>query len=340
MEKRRVRGPGRFVGKYKSGSRNALSDVLGVKVGHKTIMEGADVRTGVTAILPHGGNLFQEKVIGAAHVINGYGKTTGLVQLEELGVIESPIMLTNTFSIPAVTEGALHDLFSRNDDIGKTTGTGNVIVGECNDGYLNDIRGMHVQSDDEIDAIQSATDVVKEGSVGAGTGMSCFGFKGGIGTSSRIVDDYTVGVLVLSNFGRKEDLFEGEEMEKEEPDGSIMMIVGTDAPLNERQLKRMVKRTSFGLARTGSYAAHGSGDIAIAFSASQTVPHHSDQRIKTFHFLREPLMNPLLEATAEATEEAIWNSLAMAGDMVGRNGHERKAVHLGKLMKKKPSKWW
>ncbi|SDI43885.1 P1 family peptidase [Natribacillus halophilus] len=313
---------------------NALTDVPGVKVGHKTLIEGSSVRTGVTAILPHGGNLFQEKVIGAAHVINGFGKTTGLVQLEELGVIESPIMLTNTFSVPAVTEGVLQHLFSRNEDIGVETGTVNTIVGECNDGYLNDIRGLRVRADDAIDAIESAGTDVAEGSVGAGTGMSCFGYKGGIGTSSRVVGDYTVGVLVLSNFGQKEDLLGGDESKGEEPDGSIMMIVGTDAPLNERQLKRVARRTTFGLARTGSYAAYGSGDIAIAFSTAHSIPHHCEQPLQRFEFVREASITPLFEATVEATEEAIWNSLAMAGDMIGRNGHERKALDLERLIRR------
>ncbi|MBB6450313.1 D-aminopeptidase [Geomicrobium halophilum] len=324
------------------GPRNALTDVPGVKVGHKTLnfdtSEGAVVRTGVTAILPHGGNQFQEKVLGAAHIINGFGKTTGVVQLHELGVIESPIMLTNTFSVPAVTEGTLRHLFSQNEDIGTETGTANIIVGECNDGYLNDIRGMHVRSTDALEAIQAATEDVEEGNVGAGTGMSCLGFKGGIGMSSRVAGEYTVGVLVLSNFGQKRDLsyrgkriFEEMLFEEDMPEGSTMMIVGTNAPMSERQLKRVAKRTTFGLARTGSSAAHGSGDIAIAFSTSHRIPHYSEQSLQRFDFIKEESITQLFEATVESTEEAIWNSLLAATDMSGRQGHERKAINVKDL---------
>ncbi|GAK07907.1 P1 family peptidase [Geomicrobium sp. JCM 19038] len=302
------------------GSRNSITDVPGVKVGHVTLVEGAAIRTGVTAILPHQENLFKHKVLASSAVINGFGKTTGLVQLQELGTLESPIMLTNTFSVPAVTEGTIQWLLERNEDIGTSTGTVNVVVGECNDGYLNDIRGMHVRSHHAKGAIQNASFEVAEGCVGAGTGMSCMGYKGGIGTSSRKVGDGTLGVLVVSNFSQSFD--------QQEPPGSIMMIVATDLRVNERQLKRIAKRTAFGLARTGSTAHHGSGDIAIAFSTAHRTAHDQSKQVDTYSFLRDndAIMNEIFDATASATEEAIWNSLFAADSMTGREGNKRLAI--------------
>lgn len=204
MTYKRARQYGFTFGSIPTGKQNSITDVKGVKVGHQTIIKGSAIRTGVTAILPHGGNLFQKKVIGGSFVLNGFGKTTGLVQLEELGTIESPILLTNTFSVPAVTEGGLAHLFAKNPEIGVATGTANVIVAECNDGYLNDIKGFHVRPNDAEQAINLASrKSVEEGSIGAGTGMSCLGYKGGIGTSSRSIGSYTVGCLVLTNYGKR-----------------------------------------------------------------------------------------------------------------------------------------
>lgn len=346
MNRVRLRELGVAVGKYETGQKNGIVDVAGVRVGHVTLHENISgeiaVRTGVTAILPHGGNLFREKVLGACHVINGFGKTVGLVQLEELGLIESPILLTNTLSVPAVQHGAIQYMLAHNPEIGITTGTVNTIVGECNDGYLNDIRGLHVTAQHARQAIEQASpDNTEEGSVGAGTGMSCLGYKGGIGTSSRIVnlegEIYTVGALVVSNFGKAADLAlfgwgkATEPMaypeEEKLPDGSIMIILATDAPLNERQLKRLAKRAAFGLARTGSYAAHGSGDIAIAFSTAERIAHHSEQLAISSLRVNEgsELINHLFEMAAEAVHESILNSLCKADEMVGRAGNRREA---------------
>ncbi|KHF38842.1 DmpA family aminopeptidase [Halalkalibacter okhensis] len=340
--RRRLRDLGIKIGRFETGNLNSITDIKGVKVGHKTIIEdlhnGNFVRTGVTAILPHSGNLFKEKVIGSSYVINGFGKTTGAIQIEELGVIESPIMLTNTLSVPAVTEGTIRYLLEQNDDIGMVTGTVNVVVGECNDGYLNDIRGMHVRPEHAIEAIMSASKDMAEGCVGAGTGMSCLGYKGGIGTSSRVttVDgvNYTLGVLVLSNYGKKEDILMPEsnkrlymEPERSElPDGSIMIIIGTDAPFNERQLKRISKRAPFGLSRTGSSAAHGSGDIVISFSTAHRIKHYPSGARQSFSFFVEdgPVISNFFEMAVEAVEEAIWNSLCRATTIVGQNGHTKE----------------
>lgn len=356
----RIRELGIEIGRFETGKTNSITDVVGVLVGHRTLsFDGADgeiVRTGVTAILPHGGNLFQEKVLGSSYVINGFGKTIGTVQLQELGLIESPILLTNTLSVPAVAEGTIRYMLEQNHDIGDSTGTVNVIVGECNDGYLNTIRGLHVQPQDAILAIQAAsTGEVEEGCVGAGTGMTCFGYKGGIGTSSRTSmissEQYTVGVLVLSNFGSPDDLIsprykgrehvvkeEGEDKDKDEktPDGSIMIIIATDAPLNERQLHRIAKRASFGLSRTGSFAAHGSGDIVISFSTAHRFPHYPSKATHSCAYLVEDgeAISQLFEMTVDAVEEAIWNSLCKAVTTTGRNGRVRHAIPYENLLGK------
>jgi len=344
MNRVRIRDLGINIGSYKTGTYNAITDITGVMVGHTTLSyksaEDRIVQTGVTAILPHSGNLFQEKVLGSSYVINGFGKTVGTIQLQELGVVESPILLTNTFSVPAVLEGTIRYLLDQNPQIGDTTGTVNVIVGECNDGYLNDIRGLHVRSEHAYQAIQSAkSGIVGEGCVGAGTGMSCLGFKGGIGTSSRVASfgerSYTIGALVVSNFGEEKDLLipgggwlhrSGEE--EKMPDGSIMIILATDAPLNERQLGRLAKRSAFGLSRTGSYGAHGSGDIVIAFSTAHRVPHEPNQETISYSFMREDgkWISQLFEMTVEAVEEAIWNSICMATTTEGNKGRVREAI--------------
>lgn len=343
--RKKVRELGIVVGTLPTGRKNCITDVSGVKVGHVTIDRSLDdgtqdyACTGVTAILPHGGNLFQEKVTAASYVINGFGKTTGLVQINELGVLESPIMLTNTFSVPAVTQGTLQEMLAQNPEIGDATGTINVVVGECNDGYLNAIRRCVVQPADARAAIMNATEnQSEEGAVGAGKGMVCFGYKGGIGSSSRLIQvdgkEYSVGVLVLSNFGKKEefqrDKYKQQFANVQRPataiehtsDGSIMIVLATDAPANERQLLRMAKRCAIGLGRTGSYYGHGSGDIVIAFSTAHKIPHHSEHFVEKRMQLREdhPVMNQLFTAASDATEEAILNSLSKARTTKGRNG--------------------
>ncbi|KXH84080.1 P1 family peptidase [Sporosarcina sp. HYO08] len=353
-EPKKIRELGIQVGKFLTGEKNCITDVPGVKVGHVTLdypleQEGSYACTGVTAILPHDGNLFKEKVVGASYVLNGFGKTTGLVQVNELGVIESPIMLTNTFGVPAVTQGTLQYMLKDNPEIGDTTGTINLVVGECNDSRLNSIRELPVQPQHAIECIENATtEVSPEGAVGAGKGMICFGYKGGIGSSSRILQDeksgtsYSIGCMVLSNFGRKED-FQIEKYRLEETealpaypktaDGSIMIVLATDAPLSSRQLQRVAKRCGIGLGRTGSHFSHGSGDIVIAFSTAHKIPHSSEESSEERKQLREDhaIMNDLFAAAADVTEEAILNSLAQAETTTGRNGNTAHAYPFGEV---------
>jgi D-aminopeptidase len=339
----KVRELGMKIGLLPTGEKNCITDVDGVMVGHVTLdypldEAGTDYAcTGVTAILPHPGNLFKEKVTAASYVINGFGKTTGLVQVNELGVLESPIMLTNTFAVPAVTQGTLEYMLEQNPEIGDTTGTINVVVGECNDSYLNSIRMFPVKPEHALEAIKNVSNqTAEEGAVGAGKGMVCFGYKGGIGSSSRKVDKYTVGSLVLSNFGKEEEMKyfvkTGEKSLSETSDGSIIMVLATDAPLSDRQLLRMAKRCGIGLGRTGSHFGHGSGDIVIAFSTAQRIAHFSEEATETRKQLREehPIMNELFTAAAEATEEAILNSLSQAVTTKGRAGHHVNQVIFSK----------
>ncbi|RSD21107.1 P1 family peptidase [Mesobacillus subterraneus] len=333
----KVRDMGIVVGRLLPGTHNCITDVPGVKVGHVTLdfpldRDGNEYAcTGVTAILPHSGNVFKEKVTAASYVLNGFGKTTGLVQVNELGTIEAPIMLTNTFGVPAVTQGTLEYMLAENEEIGETTGTINIVVGECNDSFLNSIRLFPVKPEHAKQAIQKASDrPAEEGAVGAGKGMVCFGHKGGIGTASRIVnteDSYTIGCLVLSNFGKKEEFMPGKygiESIKtgitETADGSIIIILATNAPLSDRQLLRLAKRCGIGLGRTGSHFSHGSGDIVISFSTANQTTHYSDDIIQSSIHIRDdhPLMNELFTASAEAAEEAILNSLSQAETTKGR----------------------
>ncbi|WP_226675342.1 DmpA family aminopeptidase [Mesobacillus jeotgali] len=340
----KIRDRGVVVGRMSPGSNNCITDVPGVKVGHVTLDFPLDDKgeeyacTGVTSILPHGGNLFKEKVTAASYVLNGFGKTTGLVQVNELGTIEAPIMLTNTFAVPAVTQGTLEYMLAENEEIGETTGTINIVVGECNDSHLNSIRHFSVKPEHAKQAIKKASTLpAEEGAVGAGKGMVCFGHKGGIGTASRAVksaDTYTVGCMVLSNFGKKEELMAGKygiESIKtglsETADGSIIIILATDAPLSDRQLLRLAKRCGIGLGRTGSHFSHGSGDIVIAFSTANQTSHYSNEFILSSRQVRDdhPLMNELFTAAAEATEEAILNSLSQAETTKGRKGRRVEA---------------
>ncbi|WP_080873770.1 P1 family peptidase [Oceanobacillus timonensis] len=315
------------------GAKNCITDVSGVQVGHVTLYEHVNeqetICTGVTAILPHSGNIFRKKVVASNAVINGFGKTTGLVQMDELGVLESPIMLTNTLGVGAVMQGTLTYMLDETEEIGDTTGTINIVVGECNDGYLNSIRLQAVKPEHAMRAIQHATaEKSLEGAVGAGTGMQCLGYKGGIGTSSRVISaedkKYTLGALVVSNFGRREQApFPANGKENPDtPDGSIMMILATDAPFSDRQLKRLAKRCAVGLGRTGSTIDNGSGDIAIAFSTAATIDHHSNQVTASFTMVRDdhPIMNQFFQAVAEVIEEAIYQSLQRAETTIGRGG--------------------
>ena len=348
---KKIRELGIQIGQLPVGPKNCITDVEGVRIGHVTLDEPIDEKgtyacTGVTAILPHGGNLFKEKVTAASYVINGFGKTTGLVQVNEIGVIESPIMLTNTFGVPAVTQGTLEYMLDSNPEIGVSTGTINIVVGECNDSYLNSIRSCPVKPNHAIEAIRKATvEVAEEGAVGAGKGMICFGYKGGIGSSSRKVTfenedlSFTVGCIVLSNFGESSELqanrYQPQEAQKESTikptDGSIIIVLATDAPLSSRQLQRVIKRCGIGLGRTGSHYSHGSGDIVIGFTTAHKISHFTKDLVETRAQLREdhPIMNLLFQAAAEATEEAIMNSLSQATTTTGRDGHIVHSYNFG-----------
>lgn len=346
-ERPRLREFGIEVGILKPGKLNAITDVPEVRVGQVTLIKGQKVRTGVTAVLPHSGNIFQEKVPAAVYIANGYGKLTGYAQVEELGNIETPIILTNTLSVPTAAEALIDYTLSlpRNEKIGSV----NPLVGETNDGFLNDIRGRHVKKKQVIEAINMAqSGLVEEGSVGAGTGTTCYGFKGGIGTSSRLLPTsrggYTVGVLVQTNFGGvlqinglpvgvhlgryylKKDL-------EDEPDGSCMIVVATNAPLDSRNLKRLAKRALLGIPRTGGFYSSGSGDFAIAFSTAIRIPHSSASPTQNIEVLRNDQMSPLFLAAAEAAEKAILNSLFKAQDMEGYKGRKVKALPLDELKK-------
>ena len=295
--RRRLRELGYSVGRFPTAELNALVDVPGVRVGHRTLVEGDRLRTGVTAILPHAGNLYEDKVLGGCHVVNGYGKATGLTQLVELGTIESPLLLTNTLSVGPVWEGGLRHLLDLNPGAARDRDTLNVIVGECFDGWLSDARALAVRPEHALEAIAAAApDETSEGAVGVGTGTTCFGFKSGVGTSSRNVDGHVLGCLVVSNYGAKRDLqvLVGPDAELAEAEdgppgegGSIMIIVGTDAPLSERQLRRLAARGAFGLARAGSFATNSSGEYVISFSTAHTVPHRVDRDRDEFSFLRD-----------------------------------------------------
>jgi D-aminopeptidase len=349
---KRTAGIGIHIGVMKSGKWNAITDVPGVQVGHSTLIKGDSIRTGVTAILPHQGNIFQQKVPAAVYVGNGFGKLAGVTQVKELGSIESPVILTNTLSVPvamnAVTSYTL--LQKGNENVQSV----NAVVGETNDGLLNDIRGKHIKENDVLMAIQNAAGgPVAEGNSGAGTGTVCFGFKGGIGTASRVLSSslggYTVGVIVQTNFGgvlNIDGVPVGEELNRyylnrelsEKADGSCMIVVATDAPLDARNLERLAKRAFMGLAKTGGIASNGSGDYVIAFStdSSLRIPFNAPTLLHQ-KVLSNDAVSPLFMAAIEATEEAIINSLLAAETMKGKSGRvieELPEDKLKEIMKK------
>jgi D-aminopeptidase len=328
--RKRVRELGITPGILPVGKWNAITDVHGVKVGHVTLIEGEDVRTGVTTILPHDGNLFQDKVPAGLVVGNGFGKLAGSTQVEELGEIETPIVLTNTLAVPRAAEAIIDWTLSQkgNEEVRSV----NPFVGETNDGVLNNIRKRTVTKEHVIRAIEEAsTGTVAEGSVGAGTGTICFGWKGGIGTSSRVLPPvgelggYTVGALVQTNFGgalQIDGIPVVKKLGESSADGSIMIILATDAPLSDRNLKRLAQRGLAGLARTGASMSNGSGDYVLAFSSSEQVRRTLERRSKVWAYPEVPndLMSPLFQAAIEATEEAIYNALCMAETMTGYRG--------------------
>ena len=359
MQRPRARDLGLQIGVLPTGPLNAITDVPGVLVGQTTVIRGDDVRTGVTAILPHGGNLFREKVPGAVFIGNAFGKLAGSTQVNELGEIETPILLTSTLSVPRVADAVLDFMLALpgNEDVQSI----NPLVGETNDGYLNDIRGRHIGAEDVIAAIKGAKGgPVEEGVVGAGTGTVAFGFKGGIGTSSRklptSLGGYTVGVLVQTNFGgvlsiagapvgkelgryylkdqieRSQPRAAVPHEPQQNPDGSCMMVVATDAPVDARNLKRLAARAIMGLARTGSAGSNGSGDFVITFSAAPSlrIRNLPSERTRNVEVLTNDAMSPLFEAAIEATEEAIYNSLFRATTVTGR-GHTVEALPLDRV---------
>lgn len=319
--------------KWSCGEKNLITDVPGVLVGHTTLIDPAkNIHTGVTAVLPHGGNLFRDKVMAACSVINGFGKSIGLLQVQELGTIETPIILTNTMSIGTAYTALCKYMLEQNPDIGVTTGTVNCLVTECNDGTLNDIRGMHVQESDVRGAIEAAGPDFAEGCVGGGSGMCCLGLKGGIGSASRVLKidgaKYTVGALVMSNFGAPGNLVIGGQhydtnkacISDPRDRGSIIIILATDIPLSERQLGRVAKRATISLGRVGSFCGNGSGDIAIAFTTANRIPHYSDRDILTCRMFYDENIDKVFEASVEAVEEAIISSLYHADTTHGIRG--------------------
>jgi D-aminopeptidase len=340
------------VGILPTGPLNAITDVAGIEVGHTTIINGDNVRTGVTAILPHSGNLYRDKVPGAIFVGNGFGKLTGSTQVDEMGEIETPIVLTNTASVPQVADAVTTYILALpgNENVLSV----NPVIGETNDGYLNEIRGRHITPDDVFAAIKKAKNgPVEEGNVGGGTGTVAFGWKGGIGTSSRKLPQnlggYTVGVLVQTNFGGvlsiagapvgqelgryylHDELQEGSG--KDKADGSCMIVIATDAPTDARNLRRLAARAWPGMARTGSAASNGSGDYAIAFSTAPQLRIRISEKPPTRHveLLTNDAMSPLFLAVIEATEEAIYNSMFRATTMSG-NGHTVEALPIDKTI--------
>jgi len=347
-QNKRARDLGIKIGVLSPGKWNAITDVPGVKVGHTTLFKGDSVRTGITAILPNDGNIFQQKVPAGIFVGNGFGKFAGSTQVLELGNLETPIILTNTLSVSiamdAVVEYTLHQ--KGNENVQSV----NAVVGETNDGYLNDIRGRHVQKQDVLNAIHNAKEgIIEEGCVGAGTGTVCFGFKGGIGTASRKLPaqsgGYTVGVLVQTNFGgvlQVDGVPVGRELNKfylsdqlnNVVDGSCMIVVATDAPLDSRNLNRLAKRAFMGLAKTGGIASNGSGDYVIAFStdSSLRIPFASKDQKQTTGVLTNDAVSPLFLAVIEATEEAIINSLLAAKTTNGKEGHIVESLPIDKLV--------
>ncbi|MFC1551933.1 P1 family peptidase [Candidatus Latescibacterota bacterium] len=343
----RAREIGIEVGILPTGSFNAITDVKGVKVGHKTVWRGDAIRTGVTVIMPHSDNLFQEKVPAAIYLGNAFGKLAGSTQVEELGNIEAPIALTNTLNVSTAVQALIR--YTLHQPGNESIWSANVVVGETNDGWLNDIRGLHVTEADVIAALEVAVSgPVEEGSVGAGTGTSCFGFKGGIGTSSRQLPDdfggYTIGVLVQTNYhgvltingapvGRELGKFSLSEYTKgKQSEGSCMIVVATDAPLSSRNLKRLSKRAVLGLGRTGSLMNNGSGDFVIAFSTAYRIPYNSEVLDPPVALVSNDNMNTLFMAVVEATEEAVYNSMFKAISVTGRDGHTREAIPVDQVI--------
>lgn len=356
--RKRLRDLGLSAGRFPTGTLNAITDLPGVFVGHSTIVHGqgrrirgaGPVRTGVTAILPQAGESFLKPAVGGAFVLNGAGEMSGLIQVLEWGLIETPVLLTNTLAVGTASDACVQYLVQRHPGIGDEHDVVIPLVGECDDSFLNDIAGGHVQTEHVLAALEGArSGPVAEGSVGGGTGMVSFDLKGGIGTSSRKLPasegGYTVGVLVMTNFGRVEDLrIDGFPVglhlaprfatspKRRNPDGSIIAVLGTDAPLTSHQVSRLCKRAALGIGRTGSYAAHGSGEIVLGFSTANTRRRDAEEREFTITVLSDRFIDPLYQAVIECTEEAILNALCMAEPMEGLNDHLAPALPLDEVV--------
>lgn len=358
QERHRLRDLGIVVGQYPPGPLNAITDIAGVKVGHTTLISGegtlipgqGPIRTGVTVIIPRD-DIWHKKVPAGAFVLNGTGEMTGLAWVAESGFLEYPIALTNTLNIPRVANGVMSWMIKHYPAIGIEDDTLTPVVAECDDGRLNDIQGRHVTEQHVMTALdEAASGSVAEGTVGAGTGMVSYGFKGGIGTSSRTLPEqegsYTVGALVNANHGRRSELVVNgvpvgklydpshqvtEAVLPGQGEGSIIIVIATDAPLDGRQLTRLAKHAALGLARTGSTVRHGSGDFILAFSTANVIPHYPKVPTYTLTHLADTYLNPLFAATVEATEEAILNALTMATTVTGRDNHRIEAVDLARL---------
>lgn len=355
-ERRRLRELGIVIGSMRPGKWNAITDVKGVEVGHVTINEGegkltpgvGPVRTGVTAILPHGGDLWREKVPAATWVFNGTGEMTGSIWVDTQGALEVPVLLTSTMNVGRVMDGVVAYMMKHYPDVGIGDDVVAPTVAECNDSLLNDARGIHVSIAHTVRAIEEAKDgPVEEGAVGAGTGMTAYQFKAGIGTASRVLAEeeggWTVGVLVNANMdggGRERLLVDGvpvgreiaDLMPKESRNGSIIIVVATDAPLDHLKLQRLASKASIGLARTGTISEHGSGDIFLAFSTGNRIPHYPKPLTYTMTVVADQHLDPIFRAAQEATEEAILNALTTATTMVGRDGNTAYALPLDRLV--------
>lgn len=333
----RLRDFGLPCGILQPGPLNAITDVAGVKLGHCTLRDG-DVLTGFTALLPHDGNLFRRKLRAAVDVINGFGKSAGLMQLAELGQIETPLLLGNTLAVGTGFDALVTRALAANPDIGRQTGTVNPVVLECNDGYLSDIRARALTREHAFAALDAAASgPVTEGAVGAGTGMSAFGFKGGLGTASRRFDldgtGYTLGLLALANFGNAGDLIlpdgrrpnpTGAKPQSER--GSVILVMATDVPLESRQLQRVARRGGAGLARLGAFWGNGSGDITVAFTTADPIDHDQPNDLVPLRALNESRIDTLFRAAAEATQEAVLNAMVAAPATTGRDGHHRPSL--------------
>lgn len=339
------------IGTMETGPKNLISDVEGVTVGHSTIACG-EVQTGVTALKPHQGNTYLDKLMAASVVFNGMGKSAGLVEVDELGYIETPLMLTNTLNVGTVSEALVRYMLEQNSDIGDTTGSVNAVVFECNDSELSELRGLHVKEANVREALAGCSADFEEGAVGAGRGMKCHDLKGGIGSASRVFEldgkKFTLGALTLTNHAKFEDLivagdpvgqrFEnpyptGEIRPSEKDKGSCITIIATDLPLSERQLKRVARRAVAGLSRTGSFMANGSGEIALAFTTANRKPHYSENAVLTMNLLHDDQLDIVFRAVIEATEEAVISSMLHAETVTGRKG--MKLVSLAELLESK-----